>query len=132
MIDAGPMVSPAAESRFLSSELPIARRQSDKNSLARRWRNPHALARSLHVRQSMNEEALLLLNRILDAAAPDAVICLPPFQASMLGQLTARELGRELKANMSTTSAPIALERHGLFGRRVRVVHDQADFSVNY
>jgi hypothetical protein len=49
----------------------------------------------------------------------------------MLGQLTARELGYELRSRMSTTSVTQALQAYGLFGRRVLIVSDQTDFSVN-
>jgi hypothetical protein len=79
----------------------------------------------------MDPSPLALLNRILSVSAPDALLCLPKAQAIMLGQLTARELGDELKSRMSTTSVTHALQAYGLFGRRVLVVSDQKDFSVN-
>jgi hypothetical protein len=79
----------------------------------------------------MKQAALKILNAILSAASPGAMVCLPLAQALKLAQLGAHELGEPLKTCIEQTSAAQALQSLGLFSRQIRIVHDRSHFTVD-
>jgi hypothetical protein len=78
------------------------------------------------------EQAIGLLNRILEGSDPQDTVRLPLHQAELIATLSLRELG-SLYRSMSVVGIVQALEHDGLFSRRIVVIaNDGADFAVTH